>query len=171
MRVIVKIWDFFENKIVVNFGIFVLAMVVLFAIEEAFRRYVLGTTFFWYQDAIVYTTLIAIFLYFGIALMEEAHLNVDIFLVLMKGRGGKWKRTAEIVDVVAACCGLAFCMFFVWVGFDLVNAAKQFGRTTESSSIPIWPIYVFLVFGFILFTINFAVVVYRRIKILAGGGK
>jgi len=104
--------------------------VTLLAFEEVIRRYVFGATFLWFQDAVVYATLLAIFLYFGVTLKENAHLRLSFFVDTLIKIGGKWKRLAEIMETLASFVGLAFCVLFIWYGFEFIEVGRSLGRTT-----------------------------------------
>ena len=59
-----KYFGFFIEKVVGNCAALVMFLSTGLAILEIFRRYILGVTFEWGQDAVSYFMISALFLYF-----------------------------------------------------------------------------------------------------------
>ena len=72
------IWRAFQDRYLQRAAALLLVGCTLLALLEIFRRYVLGVSFEWQQDAVTFFTLSGVFLYFGIAQRHGAHLSVTV---------------------------------------------------------------------------------------------
>lgn len=169
MKRIGRAWDFFQDKIIENVSRFALFAIILLAFEEVVRRYIFGSTFLWYQDVAVYFTLAAVFLYFAIDLKRGAHIRFSLFVNLLKRRGGKWKKSAELIEVLAYLMGFSFCILFVWYGIEFARIGIEFGRTAENADfLYLWPFYVVLLVGFAFLCTELGRSLYLSVKKLRG---
>ncbi|HEY8450201.1 MAG TPA: TRAP transporter small permease [Bacillota bacterium] len=122
-------------------------LTVCLAIVEVFRRYVLGESFFWQQDVVVYSFLVAVFLHLGITERLGAHLKVDLFseALIRRSRlaGGVFLGLGDLAS-------LLYVGMFVYWGIRLVEFGKRVGRLVTSQIMPVWPFYAVMVAGFAL---------------------
>jgi len=156
MKFIAAAWNFLEEVLVENFSRFGLLIIILLAFAEVVRRYLFGHTFIWYQDVAVYGNLAVIFLYLGIALRNGAHIRLTLVQELLRRKGDR-QAWIEIIDMISSGLGFVICVAFIWYGIEFVRVGYDFGRTTESADLPIWPFYLLLMIGFAFLAIESAI--------------
>jgi TRAP-type C4-dicarboxylate transport system permease small subunit len=102
------------------------------------------------------------FLGLGAALRSGQHINVDAFLICIKGR----VRTALEVFIYSIVCLAA--VFLFWASLETIVVLKRMGQTVEAEwPIPVWYLYLFQLFGFtVLFFYSFGLLVGRVIHLV-----
>jgi len=161
---IARLWDFFQDKIVENVSRALLLGVMLFAFVEVVRRYIIGDTYIWYQDVAVYLTLAAVFIYFAITLKANAHIRLGLLVDYLERRGGRWKKAAGMLEIVAYTLSLVFCILFVRYGVDFVRVGVEFGRHAENADfLLLWPFYIVLLVGFVFLIVELARLLYGAV--------
>ena len=120
----------------------------LLALLEVARRYVLGRSFEWQQDAVTFFILSGVFLYFSISQRRDAHLTVTLIPELFNVFGGRWRHAAEAVKLVALVFSCAFMATVVWWGLPEVEDSIKYESRTESLAFPMWPFLAVLLFSF-----------------------
>jgi TRAP-type C4-dicarboxylate transport system permease small subunit len=143
-----KAWKIYQEVVIENICRYTLLVIILLAFLEVIRRYLFGDTFMWYQDVAVYGNLGLTFLYFGVALRSKAHIRLTLILEVLRRKGGRYLRITEAVEMTACALGFVICAVFVWTGIEFVSVGIDFGRTTDSAGLPLWPFYALLVYGF-----------------------
>jgi hypothetical protein len=88
----------------------VLLACTLLALLEVARRYLLGQSFEWQQDAVTLFILSAVFLYFGISQRRDAHLNVNLLTGVLESLGPRARRAAEAIKLLATCISFVFLL-------------------------------------------------------------
>jgi TRAP-type C4-dicarboxylate transport system permease small subunit len=137
-------WRFLQDRIFGTLAAVTLFCATLLAVIEIFRRYLLGQTFYWGQDAVTYFLIAATFLYFGTAQAQRTHLAVTVLPEWLM-RSGR-TRLAFAVRAAASLLGALFALAFIWWGLPAAERTMRLGRMTESMVIPLWPFqYVLLV--------------------------
>ena len=89
------IWRAFQDRILGRAAALLLLGCTLLALLEIFRRYVLGLSFEWQQDAVTFFILSGVYLYFGIAQRHDEHLNVAVLPEVLAAVGPRARRAAE----------------------------------------------------------------------------
>lgn len=164
MMILAKAWDFWQDVVIENISRYGLLAIILLAFLEVIRRYLFGQTFIWYQDVAVYGHLAIIFLYFGAALRSNSHIRLTLIVEVLRRRGGRYVRVADIIELTASAIGLAICITFIWCGIEFVKSGIDFGRTTESANLLIWPFYLLLEIGFFFLAVEIAISFYSQLK-------
>ena len=72
------IWRAFQDRFLAPAAALLLLGCTLLAVVEIFRRYILGVSFEWQQDAVTYFTLSGVFLYFSLCQRRNVHLSVSV---------------------------------------------------------------------------------------------
>ena len=83
-------WRAFQDRFLAPAAAILFVGSTLLALLEVVRRYVLGLSFEWQQDAVTYFILSGVFLYFSISQRRNAHLAVTLLpevLTLRPARG------------------------------------------------------------------------------------
>lgn len=158
-----KAWDLFQEKIVENFSRYGLLAVISLAFLEVVRRYIFGATFIWSGDVEIYFNLAVVFLYFGLAEKQKAHIRLDLFLGWIQKKRG-WNKLGKGLEIVSTLISLSFCALFIWFGIEFVKVGIDFGRKMENADLFLWPFYVVLLVGFLFLGIEFARTLYRQIR-------
>ena len=87
-------WRAFQDRCIAPVAALLLLGCTLLALLEIFRRYILGYSFEWQQDAVTFFILSGVFLYFSISQRREAHLTVTLIPELFNAFGGRWRPDA-----------------------------------------------------------------------------
>jgi TRAP-type C4-dicarboxylate transport system permease small subunit len=136
------------------------------ALIEVVRRYGLGQSFEWQQDAVTYFILSGVFLYFGISQRRDAHLAVTLVPELLSHFG--WRRADVIIRLFARAFSLVFLVAVVWWGIPEIEDAIKYESRSESLSFPMWPFLAILIVSFAFMAITMAFQLYRAVQALRG---
>ena len=163
-----EIWRAFQDRALAPVAALLLLGCTLLAVVEIFRRYVLGLSFEWQQDAVTYFTLSGIFLYFGLCQRRDAHLTVTVLPELLAAAGPRARRVAEAVRLLARGFALVFLLAVVWWGLPEVMDSFEFQTRTESLAFPMWPFLTALLLGFAFMAVSTFFQLYFAIGKLRG---
>jgi TRAP-type C4-dicarboxylate transport system permease small subunit len=161
-------WRAFQDRFLAHAAGLVLLGTTLLALVEVFRRYVLGYSFEWQQDAVTFFTLTATFLYFCIAQRHGSHLNVTLLVDSMDAIGPRAKFTAEVTRLVALVITFVFLLGVSWMGWIEVADSFKYESRTESLAFPLGPFLAALMAGFILMAVSVFFQIYRQFHKLRG---
>ncbi|HET7670896.1 MAG TPA: TRAP transporter small permease [Burkholderiales bacterium] len=161
-------WRAFQDRFLAYAGAVLFVGATLLALLEVGRRYVLGASFDWQQDAVTFFILSGVFFYFSVSQRREAHLTVTLVPELFNVFGGRWRRAAEIVKLVALLLACAFMAAVVWWGIPEVEDALKYESRTESLAFPMWPFLAVLLVSFAFMAITMLFQIYRAVQALRG---
>jgi len=161
-------WRAFQDRILAPVAAVLFVGSTLVALLEVGRRYVLGLSFEWQQDAVTYFILSGVFLYFSISQRREAHLTVTLIPELFNVFGGRWRLAAEFVKLVALIFSCGFMAAVVWWGIPEVEDAVKYESRSESLAFPMWPFLAVLLFSFASMGITMLFQIYREVQALRG---
>jgi TRAP-type C4-dicarboxylate transport system permease small subunit len=161
-----RVLRFFTDKIVGYLAAIVMLAATGLALLEIVRRYVLGVTFHWGQDAVTYFIVGSIFLFFAVTQARRSHLAMSAVLDLLKARGHI--RTVMCIRTIVSLLSLAFFASFAWLGWPSVERVYELGRMTQSMLIVIWPFQLAMVVGFALMALISAFQLYQDVQALFG---
>ncbi|HEX6691640.1 MAG TPA: TRAP transporter small permease [Burkholderiales bacterium] len=161
-------WRAFQDRILAPVAAVLFVGSTLLALLEVARRYVLGLSFEWQQDAVTYFILSGVFLYFSISQRREAHLTVTLIPELFHVFGGGWHKAAELVKLAALVFSCAFMAAVVWWGLPEVEDSVKYESRTESLAFPMWPFLAVLLFSFAAMGVTMLFQVYRAVQALRG---
>ncbi len=162
------LWRAFQDRFLARAAALLLLGCTLLALLEVFRRYVLGASYEWQQDAVTFFVISAVFLYFGISQRRGAHLNVTAFLELVAAAGPRGRRAVEVIGLLANAFSLVFVVLLVWWGVPEVEDALRYESRTESLAFPMWPFLLAAAVGFAFMAISLFFDCYRQIQRLRG---
>ena len=150
-------WRTFQDRFLAYAGALLFVGSTLLALLEVGRRYLLGLSFEWQQDAVTFFILSGVFLYFSVSQRKDAHLTVTLVPELLAAVGPRGRRAAEVVKLVALAFACAFLFAVVWWGIPEVEDAVKYESRTESLAFPMWPFLAILLagFGFMAITMVF----------------
>ena len=138
----------FIEKVVGYAAALVMLGATLLALLEIGRRYYLGVTFNWGQDAVVHFIIGAIFLFFAVTQARRSHLSMAFVLDALKRRG--YGKFTQIIRIFNSAFALSLCSAFVWWGYPSVLRMYQTNRLTQSLDFVLWPFQLCLLLGFAL---------------------
>lgn len=161
-------WRAFQDKVLAQIAALLLLGCTLLALVEIFRRYVLGTSFEWQQDAVTFFILSGVYLYFGIAQRHGSHLNVAILTESLETIGPRARQVADVVRLLALVISFIFMALVVWWGIPEIEDAVKYESRTESLSFPMWPFLLALLAGFAFMAVTLFFQIYRQAHKLLG---
>jgi TRAP-type C4-dicarboxylate transport system permease small subunit len=161
-------WRAFQEKVLAPVAAVLFVGSTLLALLEVGRRYVLGRSFEWQQDAVTYFILSGVCLYFSVSQRREAHLTVTLIPELFNVFGGRWRAAAEVVKLVALVFSCAFMAAVVWWGIPEVEDSFKYEARTESLAFPMWPFLAVLLFSFATMAVTMLFQIYRAVQALRG---
>lgn len=161
-------WRAFQDRILAPAGAVLFVGSTLLALLEVGRRYVLGFSYEWQQDAVTFFILSGVFLYFSISQRREAHLTVTLIPELFNVLGGRWRIAAELVKLVALVFACAFMAAVVWWGLPEVEDSIKYEVRTESLAFPMWPFLAVLLLSFACMGVTMLFQIYREVQALRG---
>lgn len=163
-----RAWRAFQERFLARATALVMIACTLLALLEVVRRYALGQSFEWQQDAVTLFILSAVFLYFGIAQRRGAHLNVNLLTGALQALGPGAQRAAEVIKVVATVISFLFLLAVVWWGVPEVMDSVKYGSRSESLAFPMWPFLTALLVGFAFMVVSLFFQVWRGVQGLRG---
>lgn len=161
-------WRAFQDRILARAAALLLLGCTLLALLEIFRRYILGYSFEWQQDAVTFFILSGVYLYFSISQRHEEHLNVGILQESLSGLGPRSRRAAEVVKLVGFVISFLFLVAVVWWGIPEIQDSFEFGSRTESLAFPMWPFLTVLLLGFAFMAVTLFFQIWKAIQKLRG---
>jgi len=161
-------WRAFQDRILAHAGALLFVGSTLLALLEVGRRYLLGHSFEWQQDAVTFFILSGVFLYFSVSQRKDAHLTVTVMPELLAVAGPRGRRAAQVVKLVALAFACAFLFAVVWWGIPEIEDAIKYESRTESLAFPMWPFLAILLAGFGFMAITMLFQIYFGIQKLRG---
>jgi TRAP-type C4-dicarboxylate transport system permease small subunit len=163
-----EIWRAFQDGVLARVAALLLLGCTLLALLEIFRRYILGVSFEWQQDAVTFFILSGVYLYFSISQRHNEHLNVAILTESLDSLGPRARRASEIVKLIALVFSFLFLVAVVWWGVPEVRDSIEYEGRTESLAFPMWPFLTVLLLGFALMAVTMFFQIYIEIQKLRG---
>lgn len=163
-----QIWRAFQDQILVRAAALLLLGCTLLALLEIFRRYILGVSFEWQQDAVTFFILSGVFLYFGISQRHNEHLNVAVLTETLDALGPRARKASEIIKLIALAFSFVFLVAVVWWGIPEVHDGITYESRSESLAFPMWPFLAVLLTGFAFMAVTMFFQIYRGIQRLRG---
>jgi TRAP-type C4-dicarboxylate transport system permease small subunit len=162
------LWRAFQDRFLAYAGAILFVGSTLLALLEVGRRYILGYSFEWQQDAVTFFILSGVFLYFSISQRRDAHLTVTLIPELFSVFGGRWRPAAEAVKLAALVFSCAFMAAVVWWGIPEVEDSIKYESRTESLAFPMWPFLAVLLFSFASMAVTMLFQIWFTIERLRG---
>jgi TRAP-type C4-dicarboxylate transport system permease small subunit len=119
--------------------------VTILAIVEIVRRYLLGVTFEWGQDAAIYSVVVAVVLYFSVTQIRRGHLVMAAAIEYLNHK--QCYRIVGLSKIVATTLTAALCLSLGYSGWSMVTYAYSINLKSESLVLDLWPFYFFFVLG------------------------
>ena len=161
-------WRAFQDRVLARAAALLLLGCTLLALLEIFRRYVLGFSYEWQQDAVTFFILSGVYLYFSVAQRHEEHLNVAVLTETLNNAGPRARRAAEVIKLIALVISFLFMIAVTWWGIPEVHDSYKYESRTESLAFPMWPFLTVLLCGFAFMAITMFFQIWRAIQKLRG---
>ena len=162
------IWRAFQDRVLAHAAALLLLGSTLLALLEIFRRYILGYSFEWQQDAVTYFILSGAFLYFSLCQRRNSHLTVEVLPEVLAAMGPRARIVAEVVKLIALAIAFLFMAAVVWWGLPEVEDSMKYESRTESLAFPMWPFLAVLLVGFAFMAVTMLFQLYFGIQKLRG---
>ena len=162
------LWRAFQDGILTRAAALLLLGCTLLALLEIFRRYILGYSFEWQQDAVTFFILSGVYLYFSVAQRHDEHLNVAVLTESLNAGGPRARRAADIIKLIALVISFVFLVAVVWWGIPEVHDSYTYETRTESLAFPMWPFLAVLLCGFAFMAVTMYFQIWRTIQKLRG---
>ena len=159
-------WRAFQDRFLGYAAALLFVGSTLLALVEVVRRYALGASFEWQQDAVTYFILSGVFLYFGISQRRDAHLAVTLLPEIL-GHFGLRKADA-LIRLFARVFSLIFLGAVVWWGIPEIEDAIKYESRSESLAFPMWPFLAVLIVSFAFMAVTMVFQLYRAVQALRG---
>lgn len=137
MKKITKIYDTLESHILV----FALAFSTLLIFVQVIFRYVLNNSITWSEELARYIFIWMIWLGTSVSMKTKEHIRMDMLMNKVHGKG------KIILELVSSIILLAFCIFLVKYGYDLVMSMMARGNKSVALRLPMWIVYSSLPFS------------------------
>jgi TRAP-type C4-dicarboxylate transport system permease small subunit len=161
-------WRAFQDRFLAYAAALLFVGSTLLALLEVGRRYLLGFSFEWQQDAVTFFILSGVFLYFCVSQRREAHLTVSVLPEVLAALGPRARRAAELLKLAALAFSCVFLLAVVWWGVPEIEDAVKYESRTESLAFPMWPFLAALLAGFAFMAVTMAFQLYFGIQKLRG---
>jgi TRAP-type C4-dicarboxylate transport system permease small subunit len=161
-------WRAFQDRVLAPVAALLFVGSTLLALLEVGRRYVLGRSFEWQQDAVTFFILSGVFLYFSISQRRSAHLAVTLVPEIFHAFGARGRLVAESIRLFALVFSFTFMAAVVWWGIPEVEDSLKYEARTESLAFPMWPFLAVLLFSFACMAITILFQIYREVQALRG---
>jgi TRAP-type C4-dicarboxylate transport system permease small subunit len=163
-----SLWRALQDRFLAPAAAVVFIGCTLLAVLEVARRYLLGQSFEWQQDAVTLFILGSVFVYFGVVQRREAHLNVNLLFAVLEAFGPRGLRAVEYVRVLATMLSLVFMLAVVYWGIPEIKDSLEYGSRSESLAFPMWPFLMALIVGFAFMAVSLVFQAYRGVQHLRG---
>jgi TRAP-type C4-dicarboxylate transport system permease small subunit len=161
-------WRGFQERLLGPAASVLMVICTVLALVEVFRRYVVGASYEWQQDAVTYFILCAVFLFFGISQRRGTHLEVALLTALLESRGPRGRRASDVVRLIALVLSFFFLIGVCWWGIPEITDSYQYESRTESLAFPMWPFLTTLLVGFAFMAVSIFFQIYRAFQKLRG---
>ena len=138
-------------------ALLIAASFVLFA--NVVARYGFNDSFPWAEEVTRYAIVWMVFVGGSVAARKGAHIGVDVLARLL---GERPVRKILMVGVDLLC--VAFSVFLVVFGWELVAQAREFGQITPALQIPLWTVQLAIPVGGVLMGLRFSQRVLGELK-------
>ena len=140
-----------------------LVVTTLIIFVQVIMRSVFNSSLTWSEELTRYIFIWQIWMGVSIAQKDKAHIKVEILKSFVKNQ-----KFLAVVDVIATILLIAFNIFLVTSGIDLVQ--QMITRGNVSSAMPMWIVYIVLPLASGIFTLRLIGQVVEDIKGLCGHG-
>jgi TRAP-type C4-dicarboxylate transport system permease small subunit len=161
-------WRQFQDKVLAPAAALLLVGCTLLALVEVFRRYVIGLSYEWQQDAVTFFILSGVFLYFAVSQRKDAHLQVTLVPELLNLFGPRARLAALLVKLAALVFSFLFLCAVVWWGIPEVEDSFKYETRTESLAFLMWPFLAILLAGFAFMALTMLFQIYFAVQRLRG---
>ncbi|MBY4678784.1 TRAP transporter small permease subunit [Marinobacterium arenosum] len=138
-------------------GLILLGSVVMIIVEVAFRK-LANQSIFPATEVSGYTMAIIASWSFAFAMLEKAHIRIDILYL----KAGKLVR--NLLDIIAICCLAGVCLYATHAVTNIaVDAYLSDARSNSPLMAPLWiPQFLWAV-GFVWFSISITLLIIRSL--------
>lgn len=139
-------------------AIFLIIMVLISFVNVLFR-YFLNETILWADEITVYMMISIIWMGAIISSKNDSHINMDIFLVLIKNVFLK-----KLVLIFNALVVFLFSSWCASLSMEYTIKVAKFGMVSDASGISMWILHANLTISFILMSAIYFIHIIKAIR-------
>jgi len=148
------------NKSIRALTIFFLSVLTVLVPIEVFLRYFLGKSLYITEELTRYLMVWVVFLASSLALKENSHISIEIFVNRFRGRTRSW------LNLIAQLLLLTFLVFLIIEG--IIALSFQMDQIIPSLEIPIFWFYLAIPVGSCLMILNLLPKIWESLKVISG---
>ena len=142
-----------------------LVLTTLIIFVHVIMRSVFNSSLTWSEELTRYIFIWQIWMGVSIAQKDKAHIKVEILKSFVKNQ-----KVIAVVDVIATILLIAFNIFLVTSGIDLVQQMITRGNVSSAMRMPMWIVYIVLPLASGIFTLRLCGQLVEDVKALFGHG-
>ena len=140
-----------------------LVLTTLIIFVQVIMRSVFNSSLTWSEELTRYIFIWQTWMGVSIAQKDKAHIKVEILKSFVKNQ-----KVIAVVDVIATILLIAFNIFLVTSGVELVQQMISRGNVSSAMRMPMWIVYIVLPLASGIFTLRLLAQVVQDIKGLFG---
>jgi TRAP-type C4-dicarboxylate transport system permease small subunit len=121
-----KIWDHFEEYILVSSLVFTVALIFI----QVIMRYVMQNSLSWSEELARYVFLWQIWLGASYAVKEHRHLKIEAFLNMLP------KKAQKYGELLSLLIWFSFSVFLAYKGTELAHMLAKRGQVSPAMRMP-----------------------------------
>ena len=151
------------NQSIKVLTILCLSVLTIIVPIEVFLRYFFGKSLYITEEFTRYLMVWVVFLASSLALRENSHISIEIFVNRFRGRTRSW------LNLIALLLLLTFLVFLIIEG--IIALSFQMDQIVPSLGIPIFWFYLAIPVGSFLMILNLLPKIWESLKIISGKTK
>jgi C4-dicarboxylate transporter DctQ subunit len=151
------------NQSIKVLTILCLSVLTIIVPIEVFLRYFFGKSLYITEEFTRYLMVWVVFLASSLALRENSHISIEIFVNRFRGRTRSW------LNLIALLLLLTFLVFLIIEG--IIALSFQMDQIVPSLGIPIFWFYLAIPVGSFLMILNLLPKIWETLKIISGKAK
>lgn len=138
--------------------VFALSYITLCMMLQIFMRHVVGQSLSWSEESIRFVFVWMIFMGFGIGVRENRHISILVI------KNALSPRNKIVLEIISNLIFLAYSIFIVYYGVEVVQSFVSMGQTSPALNIPMGLVYLAAPVGFAITTLRLTQSTYSLIQ-------
>lgn len=135
----------FLSEILARLSAIILLGTTLFALLEIVRRYIFGVVYEWGQDAVIYSMVAAVALFFAVTQVRRGHLVMSAAVQALTAK--KFYKTVAMLNILVSLSVCLFCSSLAVTAWPSIARSIFMQRKTQSLIFDLWPFQAVLMIG------------------------
>lgn len=142
-------------------GILVMGIILFY---EVIRRYFFNAPTIWTQEISVYIFMWCMFGGSAYALQKGKHVNIDLLTVRLS------EKKQSLMKILTSIAGVLFCSEVSFQAWEMVQKTIKYQKHSPTPlQVPMWIPQTALLVGFVLLTLQFAVIILDEVCFIKTG--